>query len=176
MRSTDDLSVARFANISPRGALALAGAVLTTIAYSFLPVTSDVLFGSRGAPDVASELVTQRSLLGLRFMPVALLVMVGGAVWLLLRRWATRWRFGVAVAVLAASGCAVIAYLAPYTLLDSNLGDAEVTESGITASTFTGPGFWLVLLGAALTAFGAAWELARTRRSARRLRSVKPSR
>jgi hypothetical protein len=151
-----DSAIDRSALLSPCGGLAVAGTLITYLAYSVVPITSDTLLGARDASELASQFTSMRSLIGLQFMPLVLLVMAGGGLWLLFRRWATRWRFGMSVTVLAASAGTVMAYLAPYLTLNSDFNEAA---TGISPISLAGPGLWLALLGALLAASGAAWEL-----------------
>lgn len=155
----------RFAGAGPLGAITVVGAVLTALAYVFAPVASVPLIGSMTAPALTSELTSPTSLIPLKFEPIAVLIMIVGAFWLLLDRRGASRRTGVAVTVLVASGYTVLAYLVPYAVLDSQLEDVGVTSVGISAATLTGAGFWLVLVGAVLTATGVALGLLGARRA-----------
>lgn len=138
------------------GALAVVGTIITALAYTVVPMTSDSLLGSRKAAEIVEQFTSIRTLAGLAFVPLALLIMAGGSLWLLLRQWATQWRFGVAVAVLVASGFTVIAYVAPYVTLNSDFNQAD---TGVSPISLSGPGLWLALIGALITAAGAVLEL-----------------
>jgi hypothetical protein len=119
-------------------------------------MTSDALLASSTAADIFNQFTSIPTLIGLRFVPVALLVMIGGGLWLLFHRWATGTRFAVAVAVVLASGFTVVAYLAPYITLNKDFNQAD---TGMSPVTLAGPGFWLALFGTLLTAAGALLEL-----------------
>jgi hypothetical protein len=86
------------------------------------------------------------------------LTVLAGA-WLLLR--------GQRAVALLALVCAVLttlAYLVPLTQVDQALDDAGADSLGIQATTLTGAGFWLGLIGAIVAGVGALMRLVTARK------------
>lgn len=143
------------------GLIVLAGGVLIALAYWLLPLATVPLVGSVSAPTLLEE-VSGTSFGLLRLVPLTALLTIVAGVWLLARP-AGRGRH---VAELGALGCAVVtmlAYLIPLGRVDEALDSVGADSLGIGATTLTGAGFWLALIGAVVAAVGAAVPLASAR-------------
>lgn len=150
------------------GVIALCGGVVGGLTYLLLPVATIPLVGSLAAPDLAGAAPEAPSLALLHIVPVAVLVTIGVGLWLLIGKPAGRaQRIGGVVLI----GCAAViafAYLWPFARLQDELSGSGVSSLGITATTFTGIGFWLAVIAAVVTATGGIVELTGARAAATR--------
>jgi hypothetical protein len=117
--------------------------VLIELAYLTMPVATVPLIGSITAPALASEASYSGSL-ALRKLSIAV----------------------ARIATLGILGCsllAALAYLVPFNSLNNDIQSSWVSMFGIDATSFTGIGFWVALLGTIAAASGAIIDLARAR-------------
>jgi hypothetical protein len=148
------------------GGIILAGGVLIALAYWVLPVATLPLIGSVSAPTLSAQASSTASFGLLRLVPLTVLVAIAAGVWLLARPTGR----AAAIATVVALGCAgvtALAYLVPLAKVDDALDSVGADTLGIEATNLTGLGFWVALIGVAVTALGAITELVR-RRSGRR--------
>jgi hypothetical protein len=149
----------------PGGVIAIVGGVLAGLAYLVLPVATVPLLGSITAPSLAGEVGAGGSLALLPLVPVAAAATIGIGLWLWLGSPGSRARTVGASGILLCSVLTALAYLIPLNSLDNEITSAGADIFGISATTFTGTGFWFTLLGAVLAAVGAAVELAGRKKS-----------
>lgn len=143
----------------PGGVIALVGGVLTGLAYLVLPVATVPLIGSITAPSLAGQAPDTPSLGLLPLVPVASVVTIAVGLWLALAAPKGRARVVGAGGVLVCAVLTVLAYLLPYVQVNNAINESGAASLGISATTFTGSGFWLALIGALLAAIGAGLEL-----------------
>lgn len=147
------------------GVIGLVGGVVSGLVYLVLPAATIPLVGSLRAPDLAGAAPTATSFSLLPVVPVAAVVAALVGLWLIVGKPAGRsQRIGAAVLI----GCAAIiavAYLLPFSRVQDELTGSGVSSYGITATTFTGSGFWLALIGAVVIAAGGIIELIGSRRA-----------
>jgi len=141
------------------GVLGLIGGVMSGLVYLLLPAATIPLVGSLRAPELAGASSTATSLSLLPIVPVAALISLAVGLWLVAGRPDGRaQRVGAAVLIACAVAIAV-AYLLPFGRVQDELSGSGVSDYGITATTFTGSGFWLALIAAVVTAAGGIVEL-----------------
>jgi len=143
----------------PGDVVAAIGGVLTLFAYLVLPVATIPLIGSVSAPALADEVSDAGSLALLRIVPVTAVVTIAIGVWLWFGKAALRARAIGAIVILVCAVLTALAYLIPYARLQGAITDIGANSLGISATTFTGIGFWCGLLGAVVSAIGAAVQL-----------------
>jgi hypothetical protein len=148
------------------GVIAIGGGLINGLTYLMLPVATIPLVGSLSAPDLASAAPQAPSLALLHIVPVAALATVGVGVWLIIGRPAGRAQRIGAVALLGCAAAIALAYLWPFARLQDELSSSGVSSLGITATTFTGVGFWLAVIAAIATAAGGVIELSGSRAAA----------
>lgn len=149
----------------PGGVLAVLGALLTGLAYLLLPVAKVPLVGEVAAPALNELASEYASLALLPFVPLAALVTLAVGVYLMVVNLGRSARRAAGIVVLACSAFIALAYLVPFNALQSEIQEAGASGIGISAATFTGSGFWFALVGALVSAVGAALELSRPKRS-----------
>ncbi|WP_028933911.1 hypothetical protein [Pseudonocardia spinosispora] len=137
------------------GGLTAGGGVLVGVAYLLLPVASIPLIGSLTAPSLAGELPDAGSLTLLRLVPLTSVVMLGVGLWLVLARTGAGAAKVASAVVVVCAVLTALAYLMPYGELSREISGSGAEELGISATTFTGSGFWCALLGAVVAAAGA---------------------
>jgi hypothetical protein len=145
--------------IRPGGVIAVVGGALTALAYLVMPLATVPLLGSVTAPNLAGAPGDDGSLALLPLVPIAAAVIIGIGLWLLLGRPGTRARTVGAVGILACAVLVALAYLIPLNSLNNEITSVGADIFGISATTFTGTGFWFTLIGALVAAVGAAVEL-----------------
>ncbi|HEY9415524.1 MAG TPA: hypothetical protein VIQ30_12245 [Pseudonocardia sp.] len=141
------------------GIIAIGGGLINGLSYLLLPVATIPLVGSLSAPDVATAAPEATSLALLHIVPIAALVAVGVGLWLVVGKPAGRAQRIAAVALFACAAVTTLAYLWPFARLQQELSGSGVSSLGITATTFTGIGFWLAVIGAIVTAVAGVMEL-----------------
>jgi MFS family permease len=149
------------------GGTVLVGSVIETLGYWVLPAASVPLVGSVTAPELSDQVPTTASLGLLRLVAVTSVISI--AVALVLLGWASRRaaRVPTLLAVLAALVCSVVSiavYLVPLARVDDALDNSGASSLGVHATSLTGPGFWVVLIGAVIVGVGAVFELSALRR------------
>jgi hypothetical protein len=137
----------------------LIGGLFTALAYWILPVATVPLVGSLTAPSLIGQIDDPGSFGLLHLVPVTSLITILLAVWLLVGRLAGRARQLVSAAVLLCAVLSAAAYLIPLSTVDNAITSSGASELGIRATTFTGIGFWLAVVGAVISAVGAVIEL-----------------
>ena len=144
------------------GGIVLAGGVLSALAYWLLPVATVPLVGSVTAPGLTGQTSGSDTFGLLRLVPwtVALTILAGA--WLLARS-TGRGRLIAALGSLLCAVLTVIAYLAPLGKVDQALDSVGADSLGIQATSPTGAGFWVALIGAVVAGVGAVVELATAR-------------
>ncbi|MBV9314614.1 MAG: hypothetical protein JO100_13005 [Pseudonocardia sp.] len=145
------------------GIVVLLGGVLTAVAYWALPLADIPLVGSLTAPAVIKHASNSGSLGLLRLVPITAVLTILLGVWLVLRRPTGRSRQVGSALILVCSVLGVLAYLIPLRALNKAITSSGVSFLGIHATTFTGTGFWLALIGVIISAVGVAIELASLR-------------
>ena len=152
----------------PGGVIGLIGGAMTGLAYLALPTATVPFIGSLRAPELAGAVPGVTSLAFLPIVPVLALVNIGLGLWLILGKPSGRSQRIAAIGLIGSAALIGFAYLLPFARLQNELTGSGVSSYGITATTFTGGGFWLAVIGAVVTAAGAAVELsgARTRSDA----------
>lgn len=145
------------------GVIAVVGGLLAALAYWVMPVATIPLVGSVTAPALIEEASDAASLGLLRIVPVTVILTILLGFWLLLARPSGRFRPVAAVVVLLCSLLTVVAYLIPLGRIDNAITSSGAAELGIRATTFTGAGFWLAIIGAVVAAIGAIVELSSLR-------------
>jgi hypothetical protein len=148
------------------GVIAVGGGVINGLTYLFLPVATIPLVGSLTSPDLASAAADAPSLALLHIVPLAALASVGIGLWLIIGKPTGRAQRIGGTALIGCATAIAIAYLWPFAHLQDELSGSGVSTLGITATTFTGIGFWLALIGAILTAAGGVAELTGSRAAA----------
>lgn len=145
------------------GLVGLVGGVISGLAYLFLPVATVPMVGSARAWDLVSGAPEVGSLALLPFVPWVALAAIGFGLWLIVGKPAGGGRRLGAIAFLACAGLICVAYLWPFMRLQDELAGAGASSYGITATTFTGIGFWLAVIGAIVIAAGTVVELTGSR-------------
>jgi hypothetical protein len=149
---------------TPFGSLiAAAGGVLIELAYLTMPVATVPLIGSITAPALASEASYSGSLALLHLVPITAAIIIGIGLWLRLGNLSRAVARIAAVGILGCSLLAALAYLVPFNSLNNDIQSSWVSMFGIDATSFTGIGFWVALLGTIAAASGAIIDLARAR-------------
>jgi hypothetical protein len=143
----------------PGDVVAAIGGLLTLLAYLVLPVATIPLLGSVSAPDLTEGTSDAGSLALLRIVPIAAVVTIAIGLWLWLGKAARRARAVGAIVILVCAVLTALAYLIPYARLQGAISDIGASSLGISATTFTGIGFWCGLLGAVVSGIGAAVQL-----------------
>lgn len=162
------MSERRAAGRVPGGVIALCGGLINGLTYLLLPVATIPLVGSLAAPDLAGAAPEAPSLALLHIVPVAVLVAIGISLWLLIGKPAGRAQRVGGAALIGCAAVIAIAYLWPFARLQDELSGSGVASLGITATTFTGIGFWLAVIAAIVTATGGIVELTGSRTVATR--------
>jgi hypothetical protein len=138
--------------------------LLTAAAYWALPVATVPLVGSLTAPSLIGQISDPGSLGLLGLAPITSLITIVLAVWLLVGRLAGGARQLVSAAILLCAVLSAAAYLIPLGTVDHAITSTGASELGIRATTFTGIGFWLAVVGAVISGVGAIIELSALRR------------
>lgn len=150
------------------GVVAIIGGLTIGLAYVFLPVATIPLIGSVNASDLASAAPQATSLSLLHIVPVAALITLGIGLWLVLGKPDPRAQRGTAIALVVCAVAVAIAYLWPFARLQDELSGSGVSSDlGVTATTFTGIGFWLAIVAAIVTAAAAFVEVTGARAAGR---------
>jgi hypothetical protein len=139
--------------------VALAGGLLTALAYWLLPVATVPLVGSLTAPSLVGQIADPGSIGLLYLAPVTSLITILLAVWGLVGHLAGRARQLVSAVILLCAVLSAAAYLIPLGTVDNAITSSGASELGIRATTFTGIGFWLAVVGAVVCGVGAIIEL-----------------
>lgn len=147
----------------PGQVVSLVGAVLVILAYYALPVVIVPFVGSITAPTLAGLAPEAHSLALMPLVPIAAIVGIGVSVWMLAKAAPRTRRIGAIVLIVVAALTA-LAYLVPLVRLQGELSESGVSsELGVSATTFTGIGFWAGLIGAILVGVGGILELTTAR-------------
>jgi hypothetical protein len=141
------------------GVIAIVGGLISGLTYILLPVATIPLVGSLRAPDLASAAPEAPSLALLQIVPVAALISLGLGLWLVIGKPGGSAQRVMAVVLLVCAAANAIAYLWPFSRLQDELNGSGVSSYGITATTFTGIGFWLGVIAAIIIAAGGVMEL-----------------
>jgi hypothetical protein len=144
------------------GGIILAGGILSALAYWLLPVADIPLVGSVTAPGLIDQLPDSGSFNWLRLVPWTVVLTAVAGLWLLSRS-TSKGRSIVALGSLLCAVVTVIAYLMPLNKVDQALDSAGADALGIHATSLTGAGFWVALIGAVVAGVGAVVELATAR-------------
>ena len=151
------------------GVLGLIGGAVNVGVYLVLPAATIPLVGSLRAPDLAGAAPTATSSLSLLpVVPVAAVLGAAVGLWLIIGKPAARSQRIGAAALIGFAAVIAVAYLLPFARVQDELSGSGVSSYGITATTFTGSGFWLALISAVVTAAGGIVELTGSRAAARR--------
>jgi hypothetical protein len=135
--------------------IALLGGLLTALAYWTLPVATIPLVGSLTAPSLTGQVSDSGSLGLLGLVPVTSLLTILLAGWLLVGGLVSRTGQLAAVAILVCAVLTAAAYLVPLGTVDNVITSSGADSLGIRATTFTGVGFWLGVIGAVVSGIGA---------------------
>ncbi len=156
-RGTDAGTARRIGRLS--GGIILIGGILSALAYWLLPVAEVPLVGSVSAPELVGQVSDGGSFGLLRLVPWTVLLIILAGAWLLARS-AGPGRPVLAVVALICALATGLAYLVPLGKVDQALDSAGADSLGIQATSLTGGGFWLALIGAVVALVGAVVELA----------------
>ena len=148
------------------GVMGLTGGLVNGLVYLLLPAATIPLVGSLRAPELAGAAPTATSLSLLPVVPVVAVVCAAVGLWLIIGRPLGSARRIGAWALIGGAAIIGIAYLFPFARVQDELSGSGVTSYGITATSFTGSGFWLALIGAVVTAAGGIVELTGARAAA----------
>jgi hypothetical protein len=128
--------------------IATAGGILTELAYLTMPVATLPLIGSITA-----------GLALLHVVPIAAAGIIGLGLWLRLGNPSRTVAMMASIGILVCSMLIAVAYLVPYNSLNSDLEGSWASALGISATSFTGGGFWIALIGTIIASIGAIIEL-----------------
>jgi hypothetical protein len=146
--------------------MGLVGGLVNCLAYLLLPAAAIPLVGSLRAPELAGAAPSATSLSLLPVVPVVAVISAAVGLWLIVGRPAGRTRRIAAGMLVGCAAIIAVAYLLPFARVQDQLSGSGVTSYGITATSFTGSGFWLALIGAVVTAAGGIVEFTGARAAA----------
>lgn len=153
------MSTQRAAGRITGGVLGLVGGAVNGLVYLILPAATIPLVGSLRAPELAGAAPTATSLSLLPIVPVAAVLGIGLGIWLIMGKPTGRSQRIGAFGLIGCAALVAVAYLLPFARVQDELSGSGVSSYGITATTFTGSGFWLALIGAVVIAAGGIVEL-----------------
>jgi hypothetical protein len=147
--------------------MGLIGGIVNCLVYLLLPAATIPLVGSLRAPELAGAAPTATSLSLLPVVPVAAVLGAAVGLGLIIGKPSGRTQRIGGAALIGCAALIALAYLLPFSRVQDELSGSGVSSYGITATTFTGSGFWLALIAAVVTAAGGIVELTGSRAAAR---------
>jgi hypothetical protein len=135
------------------------GGLVTLMAFLAMPMATFPLVGSMTGPTVAGYSAQLGALGCLWLVPLAAAAVTGIAAWQVIGTSLTMQarRIG-SIALMVLAGLVVVDYIVVLTAVQYEI-DSVGSRASVSATAFTGAGFWIALIGMAASLIGAGLEI-----------------